>query len=398
MHRFGYIANGLFVASSGVTFVFLEDIEANFGVSALGIGAISAMSYLIALLVALFLSPLGDRGHVVPLAVTAFVVGIAGNIWFGQATTLPNLLIGRALTSLGIGLFAVAARKALIGDRVEGSGEKIGGFISSAVAGFLLGPALGAQLEQFGGMRTPYLVLSSGLLLCAGPSLQWLRNAPIATSPIDSRAMIPLLKRPLIRAAAAAQAAVFLNIGVFSSTVDELLTELGASSTQVALILGAIGSPLLVLPAIAGRVVDRQPRPERVLILALVCFIPIVVGLSVWVSIIGFLMLAFVQTGLESVIFPAAARVTVNETGAGESAIGQGLLESVGQLAATTAAFIAPTLYDLTDGPLGSFGMSAAMGTVLFLYAASQVRAHARSGELPPSPGPLPATTAPPAH
>ena len=49
MYRFAYIAYGLFVASAGVTFVFLEDIESDFGISPLGIGAISAMSFLVAL-------------------------------------------------------------------------------------------------------------------------------------------------------------------------------------------------------------------------------------------------------------------------------------------------------------------------------------------------------------
>ena len=107
MYRFAYIAYGLFVASAGVTFVFLEDIESDFGISPLGIGAISAMSFLVALVVALGLSPLGDRGRVTELAVGAFVSAAIGNIWLGLASSFWEFFVARGLASLGIGLFAL---------------------------------------------------------------------------------------------------------------------------------------------------------------------------------------------------------------------------------------------------------------------------------------------------
>ncbi len=375
MYRFAYLAYGLFVASAGVTFVFLEDIESDFGISPLGIGAISAMSFLVALVVALGLSPLGDRGRVTELAVGAFVAAAVGNIWLGLASSFWEFFVARGLASLGIGLFAIAARKALIGDSIDGSAEKLGGLISAAVAGFLLGPALGAWLEQYGGMLTPYLVLTVGLLLCAVPSITWLRRTPIATSTVTTtRTMVPLLKLPLMRAAVASHTAVFLNIGVFDSTVDELLTDLGAGNTQVALILVLIGSPLLVVPTLAGRFVDSHPNPRRVLLLAHLLFVPIVLGLSTSTTIVFFVVLSFTQTTIESVVFPSSARVAVNQTGAQESAIGQGLLDSAGQLAAAIAAFLAPVLYDLTDGPLGSFGMSGTAALLLLIYSWTQIR------------------------
>ena len=204
MYRFAYLTYGLFVASAGVTFVFLEDIERNFGISALGIGAISAVSFVMALVAALGLSAIGDRGHVVELAVVAFGCAIAGNIWLGLASTFWEFFLARSLSSLGIGLFGIAARKALIGVSVDGSAEKLGGLISAAVAGFILGPSLGAWLGQYGGMLTPYLVLTGALLLCAGPSILWLRTAPIATSnSIASRSIpsLPIMTQSLDAAA-----------------------------------------------------------------------------------------------------------------------------------------------------------------------------------------------------
>ena len=375
MYRFAYLTYGLFVASAGVTFVFLEDIERNFGISALGIGAISAVSFVMALVAALGLSAIGDRGHVVELAVVAFGCAIAGNIWLGLASTFWEFFLARSLSSLGIGLFGIAARKALIGVSVDGSAEKLGGLISAAVAGFILGPSLGAWLGQYGGMLTPYLVLTGALLLCAGPSILWLRTAPIATSNSTTiRALLPLLRRPFIRAAVASHTAVYLNIGVFDSTVDELLTDLGASNGQVALILAFIASPLVVVPMFAGRLVDTHDRPARILIAGHMLFLPVLFALSYTTSIAWFLTFAFSQTATESVVFPAAARVVVNETGAEESAIGQGLLNAAGQLAAAFAAFLAPAMYDLAGGPRGSFGLSCSLGVILLAYAWTQIR------------------------
>lgn len=383
MHRFAYVAYGIFVASAGVMFVFLEDVESDLGISGFGLGAISGIPFFIALFVAVLVSPLGDRGYVRELTIGAFVTAIVGNIWLGYADTLWGLLLSRGLSSFGIGLFGVAARKALVGVSPDGSGEALGGLLSAAVAGFLFGPALGAALEGFGGRHVPFVALSVALLILFVPTMKWLRAAPIATSTINSTAMLPLLRNPLIRAAAAAQAAVFFNIGVFDATVDKYLTDLGVSNWWVAVIVIVIGSPLLVIPTRSGRFVDQHPRPELVLLLAAAAFVPVVTTLSVFSVLAVFIIFAMAQTVVESVVFPAGARVAVNESGAEKSAVGQGLLESIGQLFAGVSSILAPYMYDLTDGPLGSFGMSASFATVAVLYAAFELRRAGRTVGLP---------------
>lgn len=365
----------LMVSSAGVTFVFLEEFETDYGIGPWGIGLISALSFLSALATVLGFAPLGDRGHIGLLGGTGLALTIAGNLWIGFATELWSLSVSRALVGVGTGLFSIAARKALIGTTTEDSGQKIGTLLSAAVAGFIAGPGIGAWLASLGGIETPYLVIAALLTIAAPSGLIWLNSTPIAISTGSSRAsMFRLLRRPRVRLALACQTAVFFNLGVFDSTVDKYLTSLGLGNVEVGWVLVIIGFPLLVIPARAGKFVDGMEFPGRLLVACTAVFVPIIFGMALWTVLAAFVVLAVIETTTESVIFPAAARVMVNETGAEDSAAGQGLLEVVGQAAAAIAAFAAPVLFDATDGPLGSFGMSGVVALVLVVYAASIIR------------------------
>ena len=375
MHRLVYVTYLLMVASAGVTFVFLEDVETLYGISSFGIGLISSLSFISGVVASVFLAPLGDRGHLRTLAVLAFVSAIAGNLWIGFATELWSLSVSRGLAGLGTGMFSVVGRKALIGETAEDGAEMVGGFISAAVAGFLLGPALGAILGEIGGIETPYLTIAGALILVSVPMVRWLDSVPVAVADrVRSSEMLGLLRRPAVRAASAAHIAVFFNIGVFDATVDELLTDLGASNQRVALILLIVGSPLLFIPRLAGKRIDQAAQPSLIMLGAFALFIPIVLTLGLWVSTIVFIVFATTQTVMESVLFPASTRVILDETGAERSAIGTGLLDALGGTAGGFSAFIAPTLFDLTDGPLGSFGTSGLVAGGLFALAVLSLR------------------------
>ncbi len=376
MHRLVYLSYLLMVGSAGVTFVFLEDFESQFGLPAWGVGLIASIGFLTAVVSSILISPLGDRGYLRLLGAIGFATTISGNVMFGFSTELWSLSASRALTGIGTGLFSIAGRKALIGEAADDSGEKIGQFISAAVAGFILGPIFGTVLSEFGGIPTPFFVLSALLALVALPTMAWLSAVPVAVSVgASAREMLPMLRIPGVRAAAAAQVAVFFNIGVFDATVDEYLTDLGVSNAGVGLIIGIIGLPLLIIPRLVGRYVDQSPRPADILLIALGFFVPIVITIGLWAGVVVFAVLAFIQTTVESILFPTSVRVVINETGAEQSATGTGLLEAAGSLAAAFSALVAPVAFDLTDGPLGSFGMSGVFAAVMFLIARSSIRA-----------------------
>ena len=160
MKRLIYLAYLLMIASAGVTFVFLEDIETQYNLPAWGIGLISSLAFSTAVVASLGIAPLGDKGFMVPLAIAGFATAIVGNLWIGFATELWSISVSRGLAGFGTGLFSIVGRKALIGDNTDDSGEQLGAFLSAAVDGFIAGPALGAQLANFGGIATPYVTLS----------------------------------------------------------------------------------------------------------------------------------------------------------------------------------------------------------------------------------------------
>ena len=375
MYRLAYATYMLMIASAGVTFVFLEDIETDYNLPSWGIGLISALAFAPILAATLLFSPLGDRGHVGLIGAAGIVLTIAGNSWIGFADELWSISTSRGIVGVGIGMFSVAARKALIGESTEDSGQRIGTLLSAAVAEFIAGPGIGAWLAEGRGIETPYLVIAALIAVLAGPVIWWLHTTPIATSGhVTTRSMLPLLRRPRVRGAVACQMAIFFNIGVFDSTVDEYLTDLGASNVQIGWILVLIGAPLIVLPTWAGRLVDRSQRPNFILFAATAAFVPVIFSMALWAVLAAFIALALLETVTESFIFPAAARVVIDETGAGESAIGQGLLDSFGLLAGAVAAFTAPMFFDLADGPIGSFEMSTAVAAVLIVVAYPQLR------------------------
>jgi len=375
VYRLVYVAYLFMVASAGVTFVFLEDVEELYGIPAWGIGLISSLAFFTAVVASLAIAPFGDRGHLRALGIFAFVTAIVGNIWIGFAEDLWSLAISRGLGGLGVGVFSVVGRKALIGETTEGSAEKIGGFVSAAVAGFVGGPALGAWLSEIGGIETPYLVISAVLTVLAIPTMRYLTSVPVAISEGTSvKAMLPLLRKPKVRAATATYVAVFFNIGVFDATVDEYLTDLGASNQQVGLILLVVGAPLLFIPRLAGRVVDTSPRTPQIMLMAMAIFVPIVLVLGVWVGIAAFVVLATLQTSMESVMFPASTRLVIEAAGAERSAVGTSLLDASGSFAGGFSALIAPVLFDATNGPLGSFGTSGLVCLGLLVFAFNQTR------------------------
>jgi len=128
VYRLAYVIYMLMVSSAGVTFVFLEEFQTDYGIGSWGIGLISALAFLTAVATTLLFAPLGDRGNLEWLGGAGIVLTIGGNLWIGYATELWSLSI---------------SREALIGTTTEGSGQKIGTLLSAAVAGFIAGPGIG---------------------------------------------------------------------------------------------------------------------------------------------------------------------------------------------------------------------------------------------------------------
>lgn len=338
-----YAASFLLAASAGVVFVLLSDLQAAFDLPTWGLGLIAAMGFLGALAVQLLLAPLADRGQGRVVAIVALGSGTGGTLWLAVASQLWQLAAARGLVGIGLGLFGVVARKAVIGTSGIGSGERLGALLSAGVAGFIAGPPIGAVLSELG-LSVPFVVLGLALAAVSVPAQAAIGRAPVATSAARHADLLPLLRRPGMQAALAAQVMLFGFIGVFDSVIDRYLTDLGAGNLLVAAGLLCMGLPLLVLPARAGRWAERNGG-ARSLCLALVFAVPCYAAYGLWAVPAAVIVAGVLGAVAEAVGFPSAQLVAVEETGPSGAAMGQALLDTSGMTAAGFSALAAPAVY-----------------------------------------------------
>jgi MFS family permease len=343
-----YAAMFLLATSAGVVFVLLSDFQDAYGLPTWGLGLIAAMGFLGALAVQLLLAPLADRGRARIVAVVALGAGTAGTLWLAVATELWQLAAARGLVGVGLGLFGVAARKAVIGEGGEGSGAKLGALLSASVAGFIAGPPIGAVLSGFG-LAAPFVVLGVALALVAVPAQAAIGRARVATAVVRHRDLLALLRRPGIQAAVAAHMMLFGFIGVFDAVIDRYLTDLGAGNYLVAIGLLCMGLPLVVLPSRAGRWAESNGGAAS-LRAAIVVAVPAYAADGLWAVPAAVIVVGVIGATAEAVGFPSSQLVAVEETGASEAAIGQALLDTSGMISAGLSALVAPAIY----GQLGA--------------------------------------------
>lgn len=380
-----YVAQFLLAASAGVVFVLLSDFQDAYGLPDWGLGVIAAMGFLGALAVQLLLAPLADRGRIRTVAIVALASGTGGTLWLAVAEQLWQLAAARGFVGIGLGLFGVAARKAVIGESREGSGAKLGTLLSAGVAGFISGPPLGAALSEWG-LAAPFLVLGGALALVSVPAQAAIGRARVATSIVRHRDLLRLLRLPGVQAAVAAQVLLFGFIGVFDAVIDRYLTDLGAGNRTVAAGLLAIGLPLLVLPARAGRWAERHGGSSS-LRLALLVAVPSYAAYGLWAVPAAVIAVGFVGAAAEAVAFPSSQLVAVEETGASEAAIGQALLDTSGMTAAGISALAAPAVYGAL-GPRALFLGYAVVAGALAALALQRLTARGRAQPLP-APAPV---------
>ncbi len=176
--------------------------------------------------------------------------------------------------------------------------------------------------------------------------------------------MVSLIERPAIQGAAISYGLLFGSVGLFDSVIDIYLEDLGASNTQISVILVVIGVPLLVVPGRAGGFIERG-SPRRILTLAMFVAVVSITGYGLIPSLYAFAVAGIVHSTVEGFAFPGAQIVAVNETGAAQGASGQALLEVAGSLTGAAAAMAGPTLYEL----LGARTMFALYGLVVLVGA-----------------------------
>jgi len=369
--RWLYALNFLMATSIGLVFVFLADVQDRYGLADWQLGFVASMGFLAALVTQLLLAPLLDRGHIRSLAWVAVAIGIVGAAGFAFANTFWLLAVCRGMSGISLGLFGVVARKALIGLDIAGGGAKVGAMLSTGVAGFLTGPLLGALLGAIS-FETPFIVVAVLIAIVGVPAARYASNAEIATAAVDYSDVGALLRAPRVQIAIVAQIMVFGFIGIFDSIIDRYLTDLGASTTAIALALFVTGAPLLIIPAKAGALAERVGG-VRVVLPALLLSLPCIVLFGLATGVVMFAAVGFFQGTAESFASMGGQVLVLEAAGADRSAIGGAILEVVGMATAAITSVLAPVVYG-AEGSRVLFGAYAACAAVLILLAALRMK------------------------
>lgn len=369
--RAAYATNFLMACSIGVVFVFLADLQDRYGLSNWQFGVLASAGFVAALVTQLGFSPLVDRGVIKPLVWLAVVCGSVGTASFAFAESFLTLTLARAMAGVGMGVFAATARKAILGLDMEGGGKKVGTLLSTGVGGFILGPVIGAIFGEIS-FGAPFLIIAVSTLFVGVFSARLIGSAPVAATRVDYRDIGRLLSSRRVQAGLMVQVIIFTAIGVFDAILDRYMTDLGASTAQVSMVLLVIGAPMLILPRIAGDLAERIGAARTVLP-GIVLIVP---AMFLYGTAGGALVMAAI--GLfhgvgESFGAISGQMLVLEETGTERAAIGDAIMQTIGLVCATVSAFVAPLIYGRWNEDV-LFTGSALVCLVMTLGVAERIR------------------------
>lgn len=370
------VAAGALGAGVGLVFPLLAEFQDRYGFSAFGLGLISGVSFVAALVSGLLLARLADRGHARTLMVLGLVAAAAALFWFSRATELWQFVAARSLEGLGAGVYLPAARKiATAGDPLQG-GRRLGLLASAEVGGFLLGPALGATLTALVDLWLPFVAVGAvTLLLAVWVARVRLPEVSVDHSPRSPLASITMLRRPPVGAAALLGLAAFLPVGLYDALWSRYLTDRGAGTVLIGVGLTLYSVPVVLFSPRGGRIADRL-GPVRAATVALLGLAAItgLYGVLRWPLVIT--ALAFLEGFPGAVANPSVQAAMLRACAPEEVAAGQGLSNAVSQVGAASMALAAPVLYEAA-GPVVVF---AGVAVLMLATLVGGLALHRRGG------------------
>lgn len=343
----------------------LAELQEAYDLPTAGLGLVAAAAFLTSFVGFVWFSRYADRGHAKALLIGGTVAGSGALIMAAFARDLWTLVAARAVLGLAEGAFVPAVRRVVLDWTPDRPGEVLGRIVAAAVAGFALGPLIGAVLAEHFGLRVPFLV-PAGILLLAVPVVTRLR-APRPAPMTAGRRMVGLLRNRLVVAGIAVGAIEFASFGAFDAVWARLLTDLGASTTFVGFSFTIIAGPLVFLATPFGRLVDRR-SPMLVAGIGMALLIPAFVAYG-WLGVpIALALTGLVHAVGSAAIGPAGAALVAHGSPPDMVARGQGLLEAIGFLAAGAAALPSGWAYETIERTVW-FPSLGAVFAVVFLGA-----------------------------
>lgn len=330
-------------AGYGVLFTIVDDYRDEYGISESAIGLVIGIGFVAAFVSQVFIAPLADRGHARKVVLFGVGINVVGLLLMGFSTTLIPILIGRAISGIGIGAAVPAARRIVILADPNHLGQNLGRLLAADVFGFALGPALSAILVGPFGIEAPFLVVAVATVVLL-PFVA--RVAVTESGPTAHRRLaVDLLKIRPFAGAVVLGCAVFVMIGSFDALWSLVHDDLGTAKWVANLGITLFALPLIILGPIGGRWAQVY-GPFKVGVFGLI-------GGAFFMSMYGVMptgglifavaMLHSVSDGLTVSSTGVAVGMTIPED---RQAGAQGVLGGGQALAAGIMAVVTGTLYD----------------------------------------------------
>ncbi|NNE72380.1 MAG: MFS transporter [Acidimicrobiales bacterium] len=375
-----YAVTAVLTIGYGSVFTLLAEWRERFGFTETELGLIASAGFFAGFAAQVGLAPLADRGKTPQMIRGGVALAAVGMFGMVLANALWAFVLSRVVFGLSTGAVAPAMRRLIITRDPDNLGANLGRLAAFDLAGFVLGPVVAAVLVELGGIRLPFLALTTANACL----LSWVARLDLDTPPGDGtkRRTGPLLRVPGIQAALLAGIAFYLSIAYFEATWALLLDDLGAETWVIGVSLSVFTLPMVLLAPTGGRVTQRLGHSAVVgwsIAAASVCTL-----LYGWLgSLWAVLLVSFVHASADAFTLPANQVAIAQASPPEQIAAAQGLFSAVGTLVSGVAAFAAGALYE-NQGPKVLY-TAAAAGMVVFL-AASLGRSRS-------SPEPVPFTT-----
>ena len=343
-----FLTTGILAATYGAMFATLAEFRDDYGISEGGIGLIVAIGFLTGFVVQLTLAPLADRGHARKLVIIGVLITIAGTLGMATSKTLALLLISRIAMGVGAGLSSPALRRIFILLDPTAMGSNLGKLLATDVAGFVMGPIIGALTVDRFGVAAPFLLLAGALAICLPLLLSVHVEESTAVGPRNERFAVDLLRDRGVLSAVLLGVAVFVMIGTFDSLWVLVMTDMEAGSFIAKSGIVVFALPLILLGSLGGRLTQTL-GPFRASTLGLVFG-------SLCMASYGFLPDPYLMIGV-GIVHGINDGLTITGTGvavgmnvpAHRQGAAQGLLGGMQTLAGGLAALAAGSLYNATS-------------------------------------------------
>ena len=351
----------------GVLFTLLDDYRDRFGISETALGGIVAIGFLSSVVSQFFIAPLADRGHVRLFIVGGVLINLAGLLVMAYGTSAPQLLVGRFVMGVGIGIAHPAIRRVVVLSDTGDMGGNLGLVLSADIFGFAAGPAISAVLAGPFGLPAPFLFVAGVTLACLPLVMRIPLNEPDTEAEPTPRLAFDLLRNRAYAAAVAIGCGVFLMIGTFDALWSLVLDDLHASTLVANLGITLFAIPLILMGRLSGRLAQRV-GPFRIGVLGLALESVFIAGYGVMSTARQMFFIAMCHAlvdGLSVSSSSVAAGMTLPPE---RQAAGHGLLGGMETLVGGMTALLAGYLYE-HHGRATAYGFAAAGMTVCWVLA-----------------------------